>query len=153
MGKIVLCVAGSRDVAHTAQHRLVVAAVLSTWVKEYGMPDEVIHGGCRGIDSMAGEFFDEMGVTPTVYPADWGAYGKRAGPIRNSEMAKAATHLVAIPGPSSKGTRDMIKKFEVAQGQEHCFVADWFKAVARVKQAQAGRSSPDSWVMSWSRRA
>ena len=42
------------------------------------------------------------------YPADWEQYGPRAGYIRNSEMAKVATHLIAFWDGRSKGTKHMI---------------------------------------------
>ena len=42
-------------------------------------------------------------------PGDGGKHGKKAGPIRNEEMAKYGTHLIAFPSQKSRGTRNMIK--------------------------------------------
>lgn len=42
------------------------------------------------------------------YPADWGQYGNAGGPIRNEEMAKNATHLIAFWNGKSRGTKGMI---------------------------------------------
>jgi len=47
------------------------------------------------------------GVPIAAYPANWKLYGRRAGPPRNTAMAKAADALIAIPG-AGVGTRHMI---------------------------------------------
>jgi hypothetical protein len=42
------------------------------------------------------------------YPANWNLYGKRAGPIRNAQMAQEADALIALWDGVSPGTRGMI---------------------------------------------
>jgi len=42
------------------------------------------------------------------FPADWDEYGKRAGMIRNAEMADYADALFAVWDGKSKGTKQMI---------------------------------------------
>ena len=37
---------------------------------------EVIHGGARGADHMAGEFAKWKGIPVRVFPAQWEEYGK-----------------------------------------------------------------------------
>ena len=70
---------------------------------------EIVSGGARGADSL-GELFarNHSGMTLTVFPADWNTYGKRAGYIRNVEMAEYADSLVACWNLSSRGTKHMI---------------------------------------------
>lgn len=69
----------------------------------------VVHGAARGVDSIAQEWCIENNVLAVPYPANWGKYGRAAGPIRNREMLKENPDLViAFPCPESKGTRDMI---------------------------------------------
>jgi hypothetical protein len=41
---------------------------------------------------------------------DWKQYGKAAGPIRNSEMAKEAEALILCWDGVSKGSMDMLNK-------------------------------------------
>ncbi len=49
-------------------------------------PTHIAHGGASGADALAGEWAQSRGVKCTVYPANWQAHGKAAGPIRNRDM-------------------------------------------------------------------
>lgn len=49
-------------------------------------PTHIIEGGCRGLDLMARSVAEARGISVTEVPADWNAYGKAAGPIRNKKM-------------------------------------------------------------------
>lgn len=48
--------------------------------------DEIIHGGARGADTLAGRYGDEASIPVQVFPADWDTHGRSAGPIRNRRM-------------------------------------------------------------------
>lgn len=69
----------------------------------------IISGGARGADAMAIRYADEKEFQLTVMEADWKRYGRSAGYIRNSYMAKSATHLIAFWDGKSPGTGNMIK--------------------------------------------
>ena len=43
-----------------------------------------------------------------VFPADWDKYGKRAGYLRNVQMAEYADALLAFWDGESRGTKNMI---------------------------------------------
>lgn len=76
-----------------------------------GQMTELVHGGCRGVDSIAHYQFE--GIVPVkVFLADWGKHGKAAGPLRNAEMAKYADALIAIWDGNSRGTKNMIHEME-----------------------------------------
>lgn len=77
---------------------------------------EIVHGGCRGVDTLAGQWASDHGVKVTCFPADWVTEGKRAGPIRNAKMAAYADALLAIWDGKSLGTLDMINQM-VALGK------------------------------------
>ena len=47
-------------------------------------------------------------ISLMCFPADWNKYGKRAGYIRNEQMAKEADALIAFWDGKSKGTKHMI---------------------------------------------
>ena len=49
-----------------------------------------------------------MGYSVKEFPAQWNEFGKRAGYIRNEEMAKYADACVAFWDGESKGTKHMI---------------------------------------------
>jgi hypothetical protein len=69
---------------------------------------EVVSGCARGADA-AGERWAEMRSIPIRrFPADWDKHGKRAGPIRNRQMAEYADALIAFPG--GRGTQDMLRQ-------------------------------------------
>lgn len=62
-----------------------------------------------GADYLGELYAKTRGLQIKRFPADWGKHGKKAGPIRNEEMAKYGTHLIAFPSQESRGTRNMIK--------------------------------------------
>ena len=68
---------------------------------------EVVSGCARGVDS-AGECWARNRLIPIKqFPADWDRWGKRAGFIRNIEMANYADALAVFPG--GNGTAHMFK--------------------------------------------
>lgn len=69
---------------------------------------EVVCGEARGVDQFGKEWGEEKGIKVTSFPADWDRYGKRAGYLRNEEMAKYADVLIAVWDGKSKGTKHMI---------------------------------------------
>lgn len=73
-------------------------------------PEEFVHGGCpKGTDAYAASVLDF--TTPVkVFKADWNKYGKKAGPIRNIEMANYADALILIWDGTSRGSFDMKNK-------------------------------------------
>lgn len=72
---------------------------------------EFVLGMCStGADRLALEYAQSRGRKIHRFPADWEKNGKKAGPIRNEEMAKFADVLVAFWDGESKGTRDMINR-------------------------------------------
>lgn len=69
---------------------------------------EIVSGGARGADKLGEAWAEHHGYDFTVFPADWDRLGKRAGYLRNQQMAEYATHLVAFWDGVSKGTAHMI---------------------------------------------
>jgi len=73
---------------------------------------EIVSGGARGVDRLGERYARQRGLPCTVFPAQWGKYGKSAGPIRNAEMAKYADYGVAVWDGESRGTAHMLKLME-----------------------------------------
>ncbi len=69
----------------------------------------IISGCAKGADSLAIRYASDRGYSIQKFPADWDKYGKRAGILRNEQMANVATHLVAFWDGKSKGTSHMIQ--------------------------------------------
>lgn len=90
-------------------------------------PDTVIvHGACpRGADRIAHEEAERLEFVIEQHPAHWNQFGKRAGFIRNEEMAVAGAHrLLAFWDGKSRGTRDMINR-----AMEHGIPVEVFQPV------------------------
>ena len=76
-------------------------------------PCVVVHGNAGGADRIAHQEAQKLGLLVEPHPADWKRFGKKAGPIRNLEMAKAGADLcIAFWDGASTGTAHMI---DVAQ--------------------------------------
>lgn len=82
-----------------------------------GLPiDCIIHGGARGADTLAGRYAGEFNIPVERFPALWDLHGKRAGPIRNTQMLREGNpdYVVAFLAPDSRGTKNMIKQSQKA---------------------------------------
>ena len=72
---------------------------------DYG--DTIISGGARGADTLAIKYAKENGLQFERYNADWGLYGKSAGPIRNQRMIDEGKPDAIVAFPGGSGTEDM----------------------------------------------
>lgn len=96
-------IAGSRDlldynvVAETIRDRL-------PWKITH-----VVSGRARGADTLGEKWAEANEIPLSYYPANWDKYGKRAGYVRNLEMAQNAEALLAFWDGESPGTKMMIK--------------------------------------------
>jgi hypothetical protein len=69
----------------------------------------IVHGNAKGADKIAAQEAPKIGLLVEAHPADWEHHGKRAGPIRNIEMADAGADLcIAFWDGQSKGTNHML---------------------------------------------
>lgn len=99
-------IAGSRDFFDLKIVRKELEALKdSGWVF-----DVVVSGTARGADRAGECWAQENNVPIRAFPADWNNWGKAAGFIRNSEMAKYADALVAFWDGASSGTDHMIRE-------------------------------------------
>lgn len=100
-------IAGSR---HFSDYNLVENKLLDLGVdKQHCL---IISGLAYGVDMMGFDFARKYNKDIWVYPAEWEKYGPAAGPIRNEQMAKVATHCIVIWDGKSKGSANMIKNAE-----------------------------------------
>ncbi len=94
-------IAGSRNI--TDIHKLINAIDKIDW--EISI---IVSGAARGVDRL-GEDYARLNNIPVMqYPARWAVHGKKAGYIRNLEMAHNAEALIALWDGKSKGTKHMI---------------------------------------------
>ena len=99
MSKVLVC--GSRGITD----RFWVTYAMSKAPLDY---DLIIHGGARGVDSLAGEVAQNSGIPVKVVKPDWNKHGKKAGILRNKEMVDEADAVIAIWDGKSRGTKHSI---------------------------------------------
>lgn len=107
-----ILITGERDWEDWIQVHSAIASVL----RKLNTSDVVIvHGGCEtGADKFAQEFCNINGVNYEVHLADCGGSGKKAGPLRNSEMVDLGAYIVLAFWGATKttgsGTFDCLTK-------------------------------------------
>jgi hypothetical protein len=89
-------------------------ATKSAFFSVFERGDKIVSGGCsQGGDQFAEQLAKDYAITITIHPAEWNHYGKRAGIVRNTDIATEADVLIAVVAPDRKGgTEDTIAKFE-----------------------------------------
>ena len=97
-------IAGSRNFAD--YHLLKTSC--DSILKEISV-SEIVSGTSYGADRLGERYASEKGYSLKQFPADWGRYGKKAGYLRNDEMASYADILIAFWDGASKGTALMIE--------------------------------------------
>ena len=70
--------------------------------------DEVVTGCARGPDSIGKQWAVDSDVHVKEFPANWDKHGKRAGFLRNKEMAVYAEALILFWDGKSKGSKHML---------------------------------------------
>ena len=83
---------------------------------------EIVSGCARGADTWGSVFAKLHGHNVTEFPADWNKHGKKAGYLRNKEMAEYADILVAFWDGESKGTKHMIDLALKHKLETHIFI-------------------------------
>ena len=109
-----VCVAGGRDFDNYPALKAALETLLATLPPgKKGARLVIVSGGATGADRLGERFAKEHGLALEVYPADWSAHGRYAGPIRNAEMARISDELAAFWNGRSRGTRHMIRQMRL----------------------------------------
>jgi YspA, cpYpsA-related SLOG family len=83
---------------------------LKQTLDKYILPsDEIISGGANGADKLAERYANENDIKIEIFYPDW-SLGKKAGPIRNSQIINACDSVIAFWDGKSRGTKDSIDK-------------------------------------------
>jgi hypothetical protein len=99
--KVLAC--GGRDF----DDREAVYAYLDALNSEQAI-SELIEGGARGADTLAGDWADERGISHRIFEANWDKYRAAAGPIRNKQMLDEGKPDLVVAFPGGKGTANMM---------------------------------------------
>ena len=98
-------IAGSRDVT---SYKTVEQAIFNATM--CGIPEitEVVSGTARGVDMLGERYANDNGILIKRFAANWDRYGKKAGYIRNQDMANYADALISVWDGVSRGSKHMI---------------------------------------------
>jgi hypothetical protein len=116
-----LIIAGSRTI--TGGTHLIDMAIQQfpelQYAVNYGLIVEVVSGTANGIDKLGEtwaetypEFANRTAPRVVHFPANWNAFQRAAGPMRNKEMAAYADALLLIWDGESKGSANMKMQME-----------------------------------------
>lgn len=84
--------------------------LLETIIKSNFDITEIVSGGAAGADRLGEKFAYEANISLKRFPANWNIHGRKAGIIRNGQMAEYADALIAVWDNKSPGTANMIKQ-------------------------------------------
>lgn len=112
MKEMRIIVAGSRDFDDYKLLKL----KLKEYIERLDIVDlsqiVIVSGAAKGADTLGEHFAYDYGIATRRFPAKWDKLGKRAGWVRNAEMAKYAAEkygvLFAFWDGKSRGTKNMI---------------------------------------------
>jgi len=104
-----LLVAGSREGVRRDRVQAFLTRITADLDHE---PEMLIHGDCRGVDHAARDWAMDRGIPTRAYPADWDKHGKKAGPIRNREMAEFCDTAILFRVGKSRGTTSMANELD-----------------------------------------
>lgn len=115
--EVKMIIAGGRDFEDFEVCRKEITRVINILHSEKPFDKDklcIIGGRARGADALGEYYANKNDIYFKPFPANWGKYGKGAGPMRNREMADFSlvdcdrSVLIAFWDGKSRGTKDMI---------------------------------------------
>jgi hypothetical protein len=85
---------------------------LDFFLKNTTEPIEIVSGKASGADTLGERYARQNDYPIKDFYAQWGKYNKRAGYLRNKEMAEYATHCIVFWDGESTGSASMIELAE-----------------------------------------
>ncbi len=128
-------IAGSRNIESMPTIRDAMKCAIEA---ENIIPTVLISGTAVGVDKCGIQWAEENGLPIRRFPALWDKYGKRAGYVRNAQMADNADALVAVWDGVSKGTKHMINIARSRQLRVFIFFVNQPKEVVWKKSVYRG---------------
>jgi hypothetical protein len=101
-------IAGTRTFGQKNWHRTLLREKMDFLTKNF-FDVCVVTGAGKGADHWGEEWAHSKYYTVVRFHPDWDKHGKKAGPIRNREMAEYAEYCVCFWDGKSKGTKNMIE--------------------------------------------
>ncbi len=111
--EVKVVIAGSRDIQDEQHVFDALDSVLKLFTDNGLRITEVVSGGARGPDKLGEKWAIERDIEVRVMPADWDRIGKRAGMVRNAQMADYADAAIIFWDGHSRGTANMISNMKM----------------------------------------
>ena len=97
---------------------MIFEEAVESWIDENGYPDLIIVGGASGVDYMAERWADNNSVPIAVFSEEWGEVSRglidrgrgEAANTLTEKILSGASHILAMPSPTSKWTRIVIEQ-------------------------------------------
>lgn len=105
-----LAISGWRGMTTRDHLHIFQQAMVDLIVEHNQIPVLVITGGARGADAMGEAWALEHKIELKVFLPEYKKHGKRAPLLRNTDIIKECTHLLAFPHKDGSGTQDAIRK-------------------------------------------
>lgn len=106
-----LAISGWRHMSASGEHLLIFQqAMENLLITQCKIPVLVITGGARGADALGESWAREHKIPLQILKPDYETYGKTAPLLRNTDIVKECTHLLAFPHADGSGTQDAIRK-------------------------------------------
>ncbi len=70
----------------------------------------IVSGGAKGVDTLAAELAERLGLELIVFKPDYKRYGRGAPIVRNQQIIDEADEVLAFWDGKSKGTKSSIDK-------------------------------------------
>lgn len=91
---------------------------MDVWLESNSHPDLIICGGASGVDYLAERWADNYAIKIAVFAEEWASprtgledKGRpEASPSLVEKMLKHATHVLALPGVTSKWTKVVVER-------------------------------------------
>lgn len=110
------------------------AALMADSLKDgLAMITEVVCGCAQGADTLGQHWAHQHHIPVKFFPADWKTHGKKAGILRNQQMADYADSAIVFWDGASKGSHNMIA--EMKRRNKPCRVIHYTAAHTKGRDA------------------
>lgn len=96
MSKQIVLICGSRGINQLN---------ISRYIKNIDKIQKIVHGGCRGVDSIADPWAKANDIEAVVYKPNYKVYGRRAPLVRDEEMAEFCDVIICFWDGKSRGSK------------------------------------------------
>jgi hypothetical protein len=76
----------------------------------------IIAGGAGSVDALTLEWAQARGIATQAFRAEWGTFGRLAGPFRNARILSESRPDIVVAFPGGRDTANMVKQAKACRG-------------------------------------